>query len=72
MLFLMESKGNAALATELRSDEFKNCRSNQKKSSLSLAVFRPEGELKCINKHCIFALQSLFFPYLIFYIWKRF
>ena len=64
----MESKGNSALATDLRCDELKNCRSNQKK----FAVLGPDGEVKYINKHCLFALQSLFFPYLIFYISKRF
>lgn len=31
----MESKGTSALATEIRSDELKNCRSNRKKRSLA-------------------------------------
>ena len=33
----MESKGNSALATDLCSDELKNCRSNPEKSLLSLS-----------------------------------
>ena len=32
----MESKGNSALATDPRSDELKNCRSNREKSLLSM------------------------------------
>lgn len=55
----MESKGTSALATEIRSDELKNCRSNRKN------VRWPDEAVKYINKHCIFALQSLFFPCLI-------
>lgn len=73
MLFLMKSKRNSALATDLRSDELKNCRGNRKKNSpVFIKSLWPDGAVKYINKHCIFALQSLFFPYLIFYIWKPF
>lgn len=64
----MESKG-----TDPRSDELKNCNSNRKKKfAVFIKSLWPDGAVKYINKHCIFALQFLFFPYLIFYIWKRF
>ena len=43
----MESKGNSALATDLRSDELKNCRSNRKKSLLSLS--NPCGPMEQLN-----------------------
>ena len=43
----MESKGNSALATDLRSDELKNCRSNREKSLLSLS--NPCGPMEQLN-----------------------
>ena len=43
----MESKGNSALAKDLRSDELKNCRSNRKKRLLSLS--NPCGPMEQLN-----------------------
>ena len=67
----MESKGNSALATDVRSDE-QLSQQSEKKFAVFIKSLWPDGAVKYINKHCIFALQSLFFPYLIFYIWKPF